>query len=89
MAYTRGALQRLVDQKVSEVHELAQSAAAVKPPAIHSGNARAVISPVFQTLEPFDKNGRRLMLSQNAYYSTHSVSPFFVTVALCKIRGFF
>ena len=72
--------QRLVHQKIGEVDQLAQCAAAVETRTlrrIHGGDARAVIAAIFKPAQTVHKDRCRLVFSDDAYDAAHKISAFF------------
>ena len=68
--------QRVVDQKIRQVHQLADSAAAVKFAVVHGGNAGAVVAAIFETAQRLDQSGCNFVLTQNANDTAHSLHHF-------------
>ena len=71
------ARQRVMDQQVTQVDQLAYRPATPQRPVIHSGNAGAIISAIFQPFQRFNQNRGDLMLPQNTYNSTHKLRPLY------------
>ncbi len=63
--------QGLVHEKVREVHELADRAAAVEPAVVDGGDPGGIVAAVLQPLQGLDENRRDLMVPENPDDTAH------------------
>jgi hypothetical protein len=66
--------QGLMDQPVGQVDQLAHRAAAIQIAPVQRGDARAVITAIFQTLERLEDQGGDLVGAKNADDAAHGSS---------------
>ena len=77
MADAGFARKRVVDQRVRQVHQLADGATTTQLAFRVDGcNARTIIAAVFQPLQCFDKDRRCFVITKNPYNTTHFQDPF-------------
>ena len=69
------ARQRVVNQHVRKIYELANRSATVQRTVVHCRNSGAVISSVFEALQRLNQGWRRLMVAQDAYDAAHCLIP--------------